>query len=74
MPSDRPEIRGKVDEDTRDRWKAFMAAHGVEAGPLLEAIGRQLPDPGVRLPGWLAQAVKVARQVEAERKDRRPVD
>ena len=74
MPTDRPVLRGAVDEDTLDRWRTFADVHGLDISSLLEAIGRALPRPGERLPGWLQAAVSEARRVRAERKDRRPAD
>lgn len=76
MPSDRPQISGRVDEDTQDAYKGFLRNHGLESGAFLEAVGRQLAElgPGDRLPRWLARAVTEARGIQADRKDRRPRD
>lgn len=73
MPSDRPTLSASVDEDTLDTWHDFCAAHGVTISALVEAIGRQL-DPRVRPPRFLAEAIKAARRIQAERRDRRPLD
>ena len=74
MPSDRPRLPVRLDEETLERWRAFCAAHGLTLSAFAEAIGRNLPLPPSRLPPWLAKVVEEGRAVRAERDDRRPLD
>lgn len=74
MPSDRPRIYARLDEDTLERWKAFVTYHGLSDAAFIEAIGRNLPEPSARLPPWLAAVVKDARKIRGYRGDRRPPD
>lgn len=70
MPTDRPTLKGAVDEDTFDRWHDFARTHGVDIAALLEAIGRRLQSE--QPPGWQRQLVADARNIRADRRDRRP--
>lgn len=74
MPTDRPQLRGYVDEETLDRWRDFCDEQGLDRSWVLEAMGRKLPGPHERMPEWLRQVIVEARRVRAERRDRRPAD
>lgn len=74
MPTDRPYLRGSLDEDTFDRWHDFANRHGLDVSTLLEAIGRRLDPTAVRLPRWQTELVADARRIRAERRDRRRPD
>lgn len=74
MGTDRSKLRGNVDEDTLDRWRAFADEYGLDMSWLLEAMGRKLPQPGERLPTWFREVVAEARRVRAQRRNRRVKD
>lgn len=76
MPSDRPQFRARLDEDTYDSLKDFLRAHGLDAGPFMEALAQMVVGAarGDIMPTWLRRLIAEARVVQVDRRDRRPQD
>lgn len=58
-----------LDDDTIERWRRFARTNGVTISSLIEALGRQIDDDDPS--DLLRHAVVDAREIMAERNDRR---
>lgn len=73
MPArDRPQLGVYLSAVAQEGWKRFAEEQGVTVSALIEAIGRQLAsiDEHTRLPDFLRSAVREARSISAERRER----
>lgn len=71
MASDRQALNALLSTEGYEGWELFCRAHGVTKASLLDAVGRFLaavdsPSPRLR------RLIDEAREVDAERRSRRP--
>ncbi len=72
MRGDRRQLGAYLSAVAAEGWKRFAAEHGTTTSALLEALGRQFAemDADARLPDFLKKAVRDAREISAERRER----
>ena len=66
----RKHLNMKVSPEAHDRLMAFCSEQGVTLTALLEAIAAYFASVDDRPPRWLADAVREARKIDAERRRR----
>lgn len=72
--AERPYLGGYVSPEAREGWRLFARSRGVSVTALLEALGpvlAELDDPIDELPAWARDAVRQAREIDADRRRRR---
>jgi hypothetical protein len=67
-----PRIGAALSAESAAGWESYAADHSVSVSALVEAVGLSLGDPDHLPVRLMDQVVRVARQVDRERRQRRP--